>query len=107
MAPRPRATVLAALLLAAAVLLPAASASTAADDEGAAVLRRRAPAGGLKVSSGRSYEPLDESLREAFLDAIENDEETKALSEELSKRYKRRAAKYVIKGNGDAIDTSV
>merc|ERR1719367_1509749 len=41
--------------------------------------------------------PDEESLKEAFLDMLENDEETQALSAELSQRFGQRAH-YVFKG---------
>lgn len=57
-----------------------------------------ASAGGLKVSGGRAYERPDESLREAFFDALESEEDgTQALSAKVSKGYSQTAANYVVK----------
>mmetsp|Transcript_118930 Transcript_118930/g.333098 ORF Transcript_118930/g.333098 Transcript_118930/m.333098 type:complete len:151 (-) Transcript_118930:78-530(-) len=45
---------------------------------------------------------MDDSFKEAFLDAVENDEETNALAEEMNTRYARRGAQYIIKGTSAA-----
>mmetsp|Transcript_132864 Transcript_132864/g.331491 ORF Transcript_132864/g.331491 Transcript_132864/m.331491 type:complete len:108 (-) Transcript_132864:83-406(-) len=107
MALQSRPAVLLALLLAAATRPPTTTAAVAPGDAGAAAPPHQARAGGLRVSGGRTYARPDESLRAAFFEDIDNDEEMQALSEKFSKGYRQMAAKYVVKGSDATVATSV
>mmetsp|Transcript_51469 Transcript_51469/g.156431 ORF Transcript_51469/g.156431 Transcript_51469/m.156431 type:complete len:95 (-) Transcript_51469:39-323(-) len=56
-------------------------------------------AGGLKLGSVRrpSYERPDEAYREAFLHAIENDEEMLALADDVKRRFSQPGARIAKK----------